>query len=84
MKIAESDASILLSDDGRANLSTVEVEVDSLSWIDVDVVESEDLGLWIRVERDSKPGLLLVRWEYILAVEVIARPRVATVFGLKG
>jgi hypothetical protein len=84
MKIAESDASILLSDDGRAILSTVEVEVDPLSWIEVDVIESEDLGLWIRVERDSKPELLLVRWEYILAVEIKAPPRVATVFGLKG
>ena len=45
MRIAEADASVLLSEDGCAILSAVGIQVDPLCWLDVDVVESEDLGL---------------------------------------
>lgn len=59
MKIAESVASILLSEDGRTIFLTAGIEVGSLSWLEVDVEESEDLGLWIRIERGPKRELLL-------------------------
>lgn len=81
MKLSQTTASLLLGDDGRAILEAIGFAVEPLSWMDVEVAESEDIGLWIRVERDGMPALLLIRWEYILAVSLIDRQRGA-IFGL--
>jgi hypothetical protein len=83
LRLSQADASILLSDEGRVILSTVDITIEPLCWLEVDVVESEDLGLWIRAERDGSTHLVLVRWEYILAVDLIDRLR-GTIPGLKG
>jgi hypothetical protein len=70
MRIAEAGASVLLSDDGCAILSVAGIQVDSLCWLDVEVVESEDLGLWIRTERGGLQRVFLLRWEYILGIDL--------------
>jgi hypothetical protein len=82
MKISEAAASVLLSDEGRVILATVEVEVEPWCWLEVDVAESEDLGLWIRIGGTGATQLLLLRWECILAVGVTERQRGA-VMGLR-
>lgn len=73
MRIAEVDASILLSDDGRAILAAAGVKVAPLSWLDVDVVEAEEMGLRLRLNRAGVPRALLLRWDYILSVDVPRR-----------
>jgi hypothetical protein len=82
MRIAEADASVLLSDDGCAILSAVGIQVDSLCWLDVDVVESEDLGLWIRTERGGLQRVFLLRWEYILGIDLESGK--ARLIGMRG
>lgn len=81
MRISEANASVLLSDDGRAILATVDIFVESMCWLEIDVVESEDLGLWIRVDRAGKMHFLLLRWDFILAIDVKEQTRRAV--GLK-
>jgi hypothetical protein len=81
VRISEADASVLLSEDGRAILATVDILVESLCWLEIDVVESEELGLWIRVERAGKMHFLLLRWDFILAIDVEQQARRAV--GLK-
>lgn len=83
MRISQADASVLPSDEGRVILATADILVEPLCWLEVDVVESEDLGLWIRIERGGMTHLVLLRWEYILAVDLIDRLR-GTIPGLKG
>ncbi len=46
------------------------------------IVESEDLGLWILLYRDEVAHSFLLRWEYVLAVEMLVGP--ARPFGLSG
>jgi len=39
-------------------------------WVYVD--DSDDLGFWLRVQRDDGDHLVLIRWEYILSIDVPA------------
>ncbi|PYV20776.1 MAG: hypothetical protein DMG24_21725 [Acidobacteria bacterium] len=32
--------------------------------------ETDDLGLWVKIEREGSEHLLLVRWEYVLSIDV--------------
>ena len=34
-----------------------------------EVAESDDLGLWLRIDRDGEPHDFLLRWEYILGID---------------
>jgi hypothetical protein len=75
VRISEADASVLLSEDGRAVLATADILVEPMCWFEIDVVESEELGLWIRVERAGKMHFLLLRWDFILAIDVEQQAR---------
>jgi hypothetical protein len=34
------------------------------------VDETDDLGLWVRIEREDGEHLVLIRWEYVLSIDV--------------
>jgi hypothetical protein len=34
------------------------------------VDETDDLGLWVRIEREDGGHLVLIRWEYVLSIDV--------------
>jgi hypothetical protein len=55
-------------------VATLGVQVEGFQWLDMDVVESEDLGLWIRLDREGELRFLLLRWEYILALDIQGGP----------
>jgi hypothetical protein len=46
------------------------------------IEESEDLGLWVRLPREDQMHLFLLRWEYILGIDLPSG--LAKVVGLKG
>ncbi len=81
MKLAGRSASVILTDDGLAVLRIAEVTVPEMRALEVDIVESEDLGLWIRLYRDGREHFLLLRWDYILAIDIEEQTR--KVVGLK-
>ncbi len=75
MNLTSERASVVLTDDGAAVLQLAGASSNPSTAIVVFVVESDDLGLWIRVERDGQANALLLRWDYILSVEVRERGR---------
>ena len=36
------------------------------------VQDTDELGLWVRVERDDGPHLVLVLWDYVLSLDLKA------------
>ena len=76
MKIAERDAAILLTPEGRDVLGHAAVNVAESLFLAVRVEDSDDVGIWIRVSREDGDHLLLVRWEYVLSMDfAVGQPK---------
>lgn len=71
MNIAGQRVSILLDSDGRAVLELSGVHFGDSPALLADVDETDDLGIWIKVERDDGSHLVLVRWDYVLSVDFL-------------
>ena len=72
MRVSERTLAILLSEDGRKVLELAALNLAESPFLWVYVEESDDLGLWARVEREDGDHLVLIRWEYVLAVDIPA------------
>ena len=76
MKIAERDVSVLLSDEGREVFQLAALDLTESPFVWVRVEDSDENGLWIRVEREDGDHLVLIRWEYILSMDfIVGRPK---------
>jgi hypothetical protein len=70
MNLSGQKLAVLLTEEGRQVLALASVgDVESPS-VSVSVEESEELGLWIRVPREDQVHFFLLRWEYILGVDL--------------
>jgi hypothetical protein len=70
MNLTGQKLAVLLTEEGRQVLALASVRVEESSAISVSVEESEELGLWIRVPREDQVHFFLLRWEYILGVDL--------------
>ena len=70
MKLSGQTVTVLLTEDGRQVLSHASVSLPESNLITVSVEESEDMGLWIRIPREDQMHFLLIRWEYILSIDM--------------
>jgi len=61
---------VLLSEDGRKVLDLAALKLAESAFLWVYVEESDDLGLWARVNREDGDHLVLIRWEYVLAIDI--------------
>lgn len=82
MTLTHQTVTIALSDDAREALERVAANVPESLALTVEVEGTDDLGIWVRLERKDGWHLVLVRWEYVLAVDVLAG--VPRSIGLKG
>jgi hypothetical protein len=81
MKLVGQKVVLFLSEEGEAFFHKV-ANIHSLSPVMAEVAETEDLGIWIRARKEAPEWVLLLRWEYILGIEV--QERNSKVFGLRG
>jgi hypothetical protein len=70
MKLADKHVGAVISQEGQAALELAGLDVLEVSFIDFLVDETDDLGMWVRVNREGGEHTLLVRWEFILALDV--------------
>jgi hypothetical protein len=61
---------VILTDEGREILSLAAIDSPDQPRLRVSIEESEDLGLWIRVPGGSQMHVFLLRWEYILGIDL--------------
>ena len=70
MRLAGRRATFFLNDEGWKFLHEA-AWVDTLNPFTVEVEDSsDDIGIWVRVERGSHFNALLLRWEFILGIEL--------------
>jgi hypothetical protein len=70
MKLSGQTVTVLLTEDGKQVLSLASVGLPESNLLTVSVEESEDMGLWIRIPREDQMHFLLIRWEYILSIDL--------------
>ena len=70
MNLASKTAFLFLSEEGREVLRGASIHCDPERPLRADIVESEDLGLWIKAFRQRGEHHFLLRWEYVLGIEV--------------
>lgn len=72
MNVAQREVAVILTQEGRDVLQLAAVGVPEGASIFVHVQDTDDLGLWIRTRREDGEHLLLVRWDYVLTIDVPA------------
>lgn len=89
MKLQGRDTTIYLTEEGRMFLNSAEAEGLSARtlgdgrWgiVMADVEETDELGIWLRFERERSLRFLLLRWGFVLGIEVNDKKN--NVIGLK-
>lgn len=72
ISLEEQSVVVHLSDEGRRVLRQAGVELPESPGVRFDVQEESNRGLWIRLDYpDGFRHVLMIRWEYILAMDVI-------------
>jgi hypothetical protein len=70
MKLTGQKVAVILTEDGKQILALASTGLPDSCSISVSVEESEDLGLWIRIPREDQMHFFLLRWEYILGIDL--------------
>jgi hypothetical protein len=70
VKLAGKTAIIVLTEDGRQVVQLAKIGLPETDLLLVVVQETEDLGVWIRIERGQEERCFLLRWEYVLGIDV--------------
>jgi hypothetical protein len=70
MKLAGQKVAVILTEDGKQVLALASIGLPDSHSISVSVEESEDLGIWIRIPREDQMHFFLLRWEYILGIDL--------------
>jgi len=71
VKLDDQRVALYLSDEGRRVLRQAGLGVPDAGGTTFDVLEASELGLWIRIDyEDKQQHWILIRWDYILAVDV--------------
>ena len=71
MRLAGRAATVLTTEDGEQVLKFL-----------ASIEDSDDLGLWLRIEGEDYLRLLLLRWEYVLGIDLPSG--LGKIVGLKG
>ncbi|HEU5232653.1 MAG TPA: hypothetical protein VFU50_07335 [Terriglobales bacterium] len=69
MQINRRDVAVLLTEDGRQVLRLAQLSLPDSASITLEIEDTDDMGLWARVHRGDGDHLILIRWDYVLAVD---------------
>jgi hypothetical protein len=81
VKLTGRNTAFHLTEEGKAFFHHVTGE-GPWDTVSADVEETDDVGIWLRMERGGGSKFLLLRWEFILGIEV--RDEKGKVVGLRG
>jgi hypothetical protein len=70
IKLEEQSVVVHLSDEGRRVLRQAAVDVPDTPGVSFDVQEVHEHGLWVRLDYPDGRHVIMIRWDYILAMDV--------------
>ena len=80
MKIGERDITVLIDDTGREVLESLNLDDSAMQWLYVQ--DTDDMGIWARIQREDGDHLVLIRWDFVLALDFPAGE--TKTIGIKG
>jgi len=69
VNINQRRVALFLDDDGRAILELVNMRTSGAAGFLVYVQDTDDIGIWARIEREDGEHIVLIRWDYVLSVD---------------
>jgi len=69
VNISQRRVAIYLDEDGRNVLSLAKVRLAEAAGLLVYVQDTDDIGIWVRIDREDGEHIILVRWDYVLSVD---------------
>ncbi len=69
MKISQRIVAILLNEEGSNVVQITVPELSNSPVLFVYVQDTDDLGLWVRIEREDGEHVVLIRWEFVLSID---------------
>jgi hypothetical protein len=75
MKLAGRDVEVVLSEDGQSALRLAGLELPETPLTAFSVEETDEMGIWVRVTRADETRLLLLRWEFVLSLDLLPEER---------
>jgi hypothetical protein len=69
VNISQRRVAIFLDDDGRNVLGLANVSLAEAAGLLVYVQDTDDIGIWVRIDREDGEHVVLVRWDYVLSVD---------------
>ncbi len=70
VKLEDSRVVLYLSEEGRRVLRQAGIGVLDTGGFSFDVQETSDHGPWVRIDFEDGQHFILIRWDYILAIDV--------------
>lgn len=71
MKLAGRDVEVVLSEEGQGALRLAGLELPETPVVGFFVDETDEMGMWVRVTRADEVHSLLIRWEYVLSLDLL-------------
>ena len=69
MNISQRRVAIFLDEDGRNVLGLANIRLSEAAGLLVYVQDTDDIGIWVRIDREDGEHIILVRWDYVLSVD---------------
>jgi hypothetical protein len=69
VNLSERTVAVVLNEEGRSALELTAIRMADSPTLLVDVQDTDDIGLWVRVDREDGEHIVLIRWEYVLSVD---------------
>lgn len=71
MKLAGRRVEVVLSEEGQSALRLAGLDFPEAALPVFFIEDTDELGMWVRVTREDGTHWLLVRWEFVLSVDVV-------------
>ncbi len=71
MKLVTRQVEVVLSDEGQAALRLTGFDFPEAVLPLLYVEDSDDLGMWVRDARDDGVHSVLIRWEFVLSLDLV-------------
>ena len=65
MRISKKEIRIFLDQEGEAVMRMASVDLTDRIYVN----DTDDMGIWVDVERNDGKHVVLVRWDYILSLD---------------
>jgi len=75
MKLAGRQVEVVLSEEGQGALRLAGMEFPETGLGGFLVEDTDEMGMWVRVTRGDETHFLLIRWEFVLSLDLLPQGR---------